>query len=233
MTRHRAGPDNGSALPYRRFFAVGVTAASLTVVLVACSKGSSPVPGSTTGATTSGTVPATGANNPPTSGASGPHATESNPAGDIPDTQAFVTYTPPGQSFSVQIPEGWSRTTSGQATLFTDKYNSIRVESIARPAAITVAYAQNTEIAGIRASTPNFSPGKVQSVQRKAGTAILITYRTDSAPNPVTGKVAVEAVERYEFWRNGTEVVLTLSAPVGSDNVDPWRKITDSFSWRA
>jgi hypothetical protein len=42
----------------------------------------------------------------------------------------------------------------------------------------------------------------------------------------------VEAVERYEFWRAGHEVVLTLSAPVGSDNVDPWRKVTDSFAWR-
>ncbi|MDT4974331.1 MAG: hypothetical protein QOG98_89, partial [Pseudonocardiales bacterium] len=58
-----------------------------------------------------------------------------------------------------------------------------------------------------------------------------LTYRADSAPNPVTNKVAVEAVERYEFWRNGTEVVLTLSAPVGSDNVDPWLKVTDSFAW--
>jgi hypothetical protein len=26
-------------------------------------------------------------------------------------------------------------------------------------------------------------------------------------------------------------VVVTLSAPVGSDNVDPWRIITDSLSW--
>jgi hypothetical protein len=59
----------------------------------------------------------------------------------------------------------------------------------------------------------------------------LITYRDDSPQNPVTGKVAVEDVQRYEFYRSGTEVALTLSAPVGSDNVDPWRKITDSFAW--
>jgi hypothetical protein len=26
-------------------------------------------------------------------------------------------------------------------------------------------------------------------------------------------------------------VTLTLSAPVGSDNVDPWRTVTDSFRW--
>ena len=69
-------------------------------------------------------------------------------------------------------------------------------------------------------------------MHRTAGTAVLITYHALSAVNPVTGKVANEAVERYEFWRNGREVVLTLAAPVGSDNVDPWRKVTDSFTWK-
>jgi hypothetical protein len=48
----------------------------------------------------------------------------------------------------------------------------------------------------------------------------------------VTGKSVTEAVQRYEFWRSGQEVVLTLSAPQGSDNVDPWRTITDSFRWQ-
>jgi hypothetical protein len=41
-----------------------------------------------------------------------------------------------------------------------------------------------------------------------------------------------EAVERYSFWRSGQEVVLTLSGPQGADNVDPWRKITDSVRWQ-
>ena len=71
----------------------------------------------------------------------------------------------------------------------------------------------------------------MKSVARTAGAAILITYQADSAPNPVTGKVVVEAVERYEFWRNGLRVAITLVSPVGADNVDPWRKVTDSFAW--
>ena len=41
-----------------------------------------------------------------------------------------------------------------------------------------------------------------------------------------------DAVERYEFWKAGTEVVLTLSGPQGADNVDPWRIVTDSFGWQ-
>jgi hypothetical protein len=38
--------------------------------------------------------------------------------------------------------------------------------------------------------------------------------------------------ERYEFWRAGVEAVVTVSSPVGADNTDPWRTITDSFAWR-
>ena len=36
---------------------------------------------------------------------------------------------------------------------------------------------------------------------------------------------------RYEFFRNGQTVALTLAGPLGADNVDPWRHITDSFRW--
>jgi hypothetical protein len=51
-------------------------------------------------------------------------------------------------------------------------------------------------------------------------------------PDTVTGKSVTEAVERYAFWGNGQEAVLTLSGPNGSDNVDPWRTITDSLRWQ-
>jgi len=40
-------------------------------------------------------------------------------------------------------------------------------------------------------------------------------------------------VERYEFWKNGTAVIITLSSAAGSDNVDPWKTVTDSFVWAA
>jgi hypothetical protein len=40
-------------------------------------------------------------------------------------------------------------------------------------------------------------------------------------------------VERYEFWRAGREVVLTLAGPVDADNVDPWRTVSDSLRWPA
>lgn len=175
----------------------------------------------------SGTLPASTG-----TGTSKPLATESAPPGDIPDNQAFVPYSPSSHAYTVRVPEGWAMTRKGQATLFTDKFNSVRFETLTAPKAPSVGTARASDLPAIKAAAHGFVPGTVTSVARTAGPAVKITYRADSAPNPVTGKVVVEAVERYEFWRHGIEAVLTLSAPVGSDNVDPWRKITDSFGWK-
>ena len=157
---------------------------------------------------------------------------ESNPAGDIPDNQAFVPFTPPTGLFTVSVPEGWARNTDGAATIFTDKLNTVRIET--RP----LATAPNTEsvsvdeLPAIASSTPGYRSGTVTAVPRKVGQVMLITYQGASPPNPVTGKIGTDAIERYEFWRDGREVILTLSGPVGADNVDPWRTITDSLQWR-
>ncbi|NMH97749.1 hypothetical protein [Pseudonocardia acidicola] len=160
-----------------------------------------------------------------------PNAPEVNAAGDIPDTQVFVPYPAPDGSSAVSVPQGWARASDGTAVVFTDKFNSVRIESLPRGSAPTVASATADEVPAIQRSTAGFAPGDVSTVSRKAGQAVLITYTGASAPDPVTGKSVTEAVERYEFWRGGTEVVLTLSGPKGADNVDPWRTVTDSFRW--
>jgi len=156
---------------------------------------------------------------------------ETNPAGDIPDNQAFVDFSPLNGGYAVKIPEGWARTDSAAGTVFTDKFNTITVQAAPAASAATVASAQAVEVPQIQGSVQGFQPGSVTPADRAAGTAVLITYQADSPPSPVTGKVAALAVERYEFWKSGTGVTLTLSAPVGSDNVDPWRTVTDSFRW--
>src|SRR6478735_279890 len=84
---------------------------------------------------------------------------ESNPAGDIPDNQAFVPFTPPTGLFTVSVPEGWGRSTDGAATIFTDKLNTVRIET--RP----LATAPNTEsvsvdeLPAIAASTTSIRGG--------------------------------------------------------------------------
>ena len=159
-------------------------------------------------------------------------APEVSPAGDIPDNQAFVPFTPKSGGYVVSVPEGWARTESGTATSFTDKLNTIRMDASKVPVAPTRATVETTGLALIKGREPKVTGGKATLVTRKAGSAILLTYLRDSAANAVTGKVVREAVERYEFWRSGTQVTLTLSGPVGADNVDPWKIVTDSFSWK-
>ncbi|NRI69156.1 hypothetical protein FEZ60_26895 [Rhodococcus sp. MS16] len=158
-------------------------------------------------------------------------APEQNSAGDIPDNQVYVAFTSPDGLFTVSVPEGWSRSTVGVDTVFSDKFNSINIETTARADAPTPASAAAEELAPIAATTPGYIPGTVATVQRNAGQAILITYTATSTADPVTGKTVSEAVERYEFWRAGHEAVLTLTGPQGADNVDPWRAVTDSLQW--
>ncbi|MFE2426172.1 hypothetical protein ACFXJ5_05360 [Streptomyces sp. NPDC059373] len=157
---------------------------------------------------------------------------ETNPPGDIPDTQVYVPWSPSGGGYTVKVPEGWSRTAQGSATVFADKYNSVRAEPVAATSAPTVQSVRTTDIPAIRAKSKGFSLVDVSVVQRKGGSAMLAEYHTDSAPDQVTGKSVSLDVQRYVFYKAGKgEVVLTLSGAVGADNVDPWRTVTDSFRW--
>ncbi|MGW0633103.1 hypothetical protein [Streptomyces sp. NPDC002758] len=159
-------------------------------------------------------------------------ATESNPPGDIPDNQAYVAFAPPGGGFSVKVPEGWARTGKGTVTSFTDKLNRVELAPVTAASAPTTGSVTAQTVPRLRRTVPNFAPGKVSVVARHAGQAVLLTYQGDSAPDPVTGKVVRDSFERYALYRQGHEVDVTLSGPVNADNVDPWRIVTDSFTWQ-
>jgi hypothetical protein len=156
--------------------------------------------------------------------------TETPPPGDIPDTTAYVAYRPGSGQYEVKVPEGWARTVSPAGVAFTDKLNTITIRT-AGAAAPTVASARTGEVPAIQRSLRGFTLSGLSVVSRPAGSAILIRYSADSQPDPVTGKVYRDAFERYEFFRNGTEAVVTLTGPSGADNVDPWRTVTGSFRW--
>src|SRR4051812_29419529 len=63
------------------------------------------------------------------SSAANPNGKEVSPAGDIPDNQAFVRYAPPRAGYTVEVPEGWARTTHSRSASFTDNLNSVTLES--------------------------------------------------------------------------------------------------------
>ena len=53
---------------------------------------------------------------------------ESNPPGDIPDNTVFVPYHSAKGGWTVTIPEGWSRTTTGTTVTFTSTVRPNRPE---------------------------------------------------------------------------------------------------------
>jgi hypothetical protein len=133
---------------------------------------------------------------------------------------------------SIKVPEGWARSSQNGTVTFTDKLNSVSIAVDSLPHPVTPSYAKSHEVPELRQTVRTFAMGDITTVFRHAGKAVLLTYQEDSEPSPVTGKVVRDAVERYEFWRNGHEAVLTLSGPVGADNVDPWRIVSDSLTWK-
>jgi hypothetical protein len=223
------------------------TIALLAVVTVACSSGGTKTNASPLTANTSVTSPPVSSTTPAqsttaaaaVSGSCSPSATGAGtngkgdvaPPGDIPDNQAYVAFASPPGHYTVKVPEGWARSDQGAVTVFSDKLNTIRIESVSTPAAPSASSVETQDVPALKAQTRCFEGGAVTTVSRAAGTAILAKYRADGAADPVTGKVVHDDVERYAFWNAGTEAILTLSSPQGSDNVDPWHTVTDSFRW--
>ncbi len=204
---------------------------AISIVVAGCGSSSS----STTaagGASSSSTSAASSAatTSASTSGVN-PNQRETLPPGDIPDTIAYVPYAVPGAGLTVSTPEGWSRSSTHGTVKFTDKLNEIQVFTLRAPGPVTPASVKRTEVPGIATSVKTFKLQSISAVSRPAGSAVRITYLGDSPPNPVTGKVGTLAFERYDFIHNGREVVLLLSSPNGSDNVDPWRKVTSSLRY--
>lgn len=179
------------------------------------------------GAAATTTVPAS----KPAPGAVNPNAPELVEPGDIPDNQAFVAFSPAGGTFTVRVPEGWARTAKADAIVFTDKYNSIAINSMGTTVAPTPDSVRAVGLTDV-SSDPTFRLLDVSTVIRKAGGGVLAKYEIGSTANKVTGKKALLAVERFVFFHNGTTVLLTLSGAKGADNVDPWRTVSDSLAWK-
>jgi hypothetical protein len=223
-----------------------ITGAALATLATACSSAGVTSPAAPTTAT-----PATGTATPrvntvpgvstvdtsPTGatttqpGAVNPNAPEVVAPGDIPDNQAFVAFASSGGTYTVKVPEGWARTEASGVVTFTDKYNSIAIQSTPAASPPTVISVKSTGLTDV-ASDPTYKLTGVSTVTRKAGAGVLATYEIGSIANQVTGKKALLAVERYEFFHNGTTVTLTLSGAKGADNVDPWKIVSDSLSWK-
>jgi len=165
------------------------------------------------------------------SGAEKPVAPEKNPPGDIPDNQVFVEYRSP-LGFRIKVPEGWARRESSDGVTFDDKYNTIALLTSQRVDAVTVANVKQEDVSELEKAGKAIRVTAVKSVKLPAGSAVVVSYSSNSEPNPVTEKAVREENERYFFWQNGKLVTLTLSSPYGADNADQWDLMSKSFRWQ-
>ena len=167
-----------------------VTAAALVLAAAGCAGAPAGSTASTPTPTVARTAPApTAASAPPaTADATPAGAPEVNPAGDIPDNQVFVPFTSPDNALVVSVPEGWARAVGRHRDGVHRQVQQRAHRGRPRAPAADVASARATDVPQLQASVPGFALHDVRSVQRKGGTAVLITYDADSAVNPVTGR---------------------------------------------
>lgn len=160
-----------------------------------------------------------------------PVPAESNPPGDIPDTTVYLTYRSPAGHLMLKVPEGWSRASRPGSSTFTSNLNSITVSWHPTTAAFTVKVAKATTVPALRARALAFRLQSVRAVSLAGGRAVEVIYQVNSKPNAVTGRQYRLVIEQFELFHNGHAAVLSLSSAVGSDNVDPWRIVSESFRW--
>lgn len=158
-------------------------------------------------------------------------APERNPPGDIPDTQVFVPYVSP-LGFTIKVPEGWARKTNASSVHFADKYNSVDISISAPSTAPTVVSVKAATVPDLESTGRAVKVGPVKDVRTGGGTAVMISYTSNSDPNPVTNKQIRLEHDRYLFYKSGKLATLDMAAPQGADNVDAWRLMADSFRWR-
>lgn len=134
--------------------------------------------------------------------------------GDIPDNQVFLTFKNAAGRYSISYPEGWARKGSGGDVTFQDKDNRIHV---------VVEHGTSAPAPPGRVTKPTHAV-TLHGLHVKA-----LTYATQSPPNPVTGKSVALTTDRYVYPAGGHVIVVDLASPVGVDNVDAYRMISESF----
>jgi hypothetical protein len=153
----------------------------------------------------------------------------STATGDIPDNQNFLTFRDAKDGFSMRYPEGWAQKRSATGITFQDKNNLVRVDVHA--GAVQTVAGVRAELNKLKATNPSLKAPAPKQVTVKGQPAIKVTYTTRSAPNSVTGKRVTLTVDRYELAKGGKVAVIDLGTPIGVDNVDAYRLMSESFKW--
>lgn len=159
-----------------------------------------------------------------------PIAKEKNPPGDIPDDQAFVSYTSP-LGFSLKVPEGWARTDGPDRVSFADKYNEINVTVESSKGAPSVGSVRAGQAAELERTGRAVKVSDVTDAKLATGAGVKIAYTANSQPSAVTGKQIRLECERFVIGHGDKLAQVSFCAPEGADNVDQWVLMSNSFAW--
>ena len=198
----------------------------LACLLVACTSQSntqsagSPTPAQMSQATTA----------PVATSTERPLPAESNPPGDIPDSQAFVTYA--NADYSIDSPEGWARSVRGPNVKFVDKFDGMSVTIAEAPARSHAPDATRAAIDALQRGAHAGRDFQISPTKLPGGPAVVVTFTSNSDPDPVTGKRVRLENRAIIFERPPKTATILLWAPLGADNVDQWNRLGASFRWR-
>jgi hypothetical protein len=227
---HLVGVERPAAL---RFLTVPLALAALAGSVAGCGSSSSSSSTSGTTATSKTAQTATIAATKPSCGSSSASAGTSEAAstatGDIPDNQQFLTFRNRSGGYSISYPEGWARSSKSGTVTFQDKSNTItiKVAQGSKPTTASVA----SELKQEAASDPCLSAGSPQATTAGPNQVIKATYTTEGQKSSVTGQQPKITVDRYVYFKGGKVATVDLATPVGVDNVDAYRMISESFRW--
>jgi hypothetical protein len=156
---------------------------------------------------------------------------EISPIGDIPDTQAFVKYTSTQGGYSLEVPEGWARTVHEPDVSFIDKFNGVNLAVVKTDKIPTTTTIKDNQAAELVKNGRAVKIQGIKEVTLPIGKVIIVKFESNSEPNSVTNKQVRQDNENYYSYKDGKMAVLTLWAPLGADNVDQWKKMSESMSW--
>ena len=175
------------------------------------------------------TIAATKASCGSSSASAGTSEAASTATGDIPDNQQFLTFRNGSGGYSISYPEGWARSGKSDTVTFQDKSNTITINVAqgSKPTTASVA----AELKQEASSDPCLSAGTPQATTAGPNQVIKVTYTTEGQKSSVTGQRPKITVDRYVYFKGGKVATVDLATPVGVDNVDAYRMISESFRW--
>jgi hypothetical protein len=142
----------------------------------------------------------------------------------------FLVYTNRAAGYSIKYPEGWTRSGASHNVTFRDKNNIVHVV-IGQGSAPTPASVA-TQLNSLKHSNPTLAFQKPHVITLGSRRLIKTVYTTLGAPDPVTNKRVTLTVDRYALAQGPRVAIVDLGTPKGVDNVDAYRMMIESFTWR-